>query len=73
MRDQEMADQLTLLCGVTPLVMPFNHASPEKTINPAIEFMKQAGYIKKGNTVVVVSSISAEERIVEAIQMRVVE
>ncbi len=70
---QEMADQLTMLCGVTPLVMPFNHASPEKTINPAIEFMKQAGYVKKGNTVVVVSSISAEERIVEAIQMRVVE
>jgi len=70
---QELADQLTLLCGVIPVVMPFNHASPEKTINPAIAELKQKNQLTKGNTVVVVSSISAEERIVEAIQMRVVE
>lgn len=69
----EMADRLTLLYGVVPVVMPFNHASPEKTINPAIDALKKQGYVEKGNTVVVVSSISAEERIVEAIQMRVVE
>lgn len=70
---EPMADSLALLWGITPLVMPFNHASPEKTITPAIEALKQKGQLVSGNTVVVISSISAEERVVEAIQMRVVE
>ncbi|MEW6303686.1 MAG: pyruvate kinase [Verrucomicrobiota bacterium] len=66
------ADALTLLWGVTPLVMPFDHATPEKTIDPAIAALKAKGLLHPDNTVVVISSISAGEQIVDSVQMRIV-
>ena len=70
---QEIADSLTLNWAVTPLVMPFNHEQPEKTIELALANMVAKGLLQNGKTVVVVSSVSAGERIVDAVQMRTVD
>ncbi len=69
---QAVADSLTINWGVTPVVIPFNHADPEKTIALALATLTEKGILRKGNTTVVISSISAGEQIVDAVQMRVV-
>jgi len=63
---------LALNWGVTPLIAAFNHADPEKTIEPALQNLIAKGMLQKGNTVVIISSIGVGEQIVDAVQMRVV-
>lgn len=70
--DKDMAESLTLNWGVTACVVSFNHASPEQTIEVAMRELAGKGRLHKGNTVVIVSSISAGEQIVDAVQMRIV-
>src|SRR5881394_64189 len=67
-----VANALALNWGVTPLVASFNHADPEKTIDPALRTLVAKGLLNKGNTIVVISSITVGEQIVDAVQMRVV-
>src|SRR5256886_1037262 len=67
-----VANALALNWGVTPVVAPFNHADPEKTIDPALQSLIAKGLLQKGNTVVIISSITVGEQIVDAVQMRVV-
>src|SRR3989441_6393818 len=67
-----VANALALNWGVTPVVAPFNHADPEKTIDPAVQTLLAKGMLKRGNTIVVISSITVGEQIVDAVQMRVV-
>ncbi len=67
-----VANALALNWGVTPVVAPFNHADPEKTIDPALQSLIANGLLQKGNTVVIISSITVGEQIVDAVQMRVV-
>jgi pyruvate kinase len=67
-----VANALALNWGVTPLVSSFNHADPEKTIDPALHTLLGDGLLNKGNTVVIISSITVGEQIVDAVQMRVV-
>jgi len=67
-----VANALALNWGVTPVVAPFNHADPEKTIDPAMQTLLSKGMLQKGNTVVIISSITVGEQIVDAVQMRVV-
>ena len=67
---QAIADSLTLTWGVTPIVVPFNHEDPEKTIMAAIAVLKEKGYVKTGQTAVVISSIAASECMVDGVQMR---
>jgi pyruvate kinase len=67
-----VANALGLNWGVAPIVIPFNHADPEKTIDPAIQLLIQKGLLKSGNTVVITSSITVGEQLVDAVQMRVV-
>jgi pyruvate kinase len=69
---QSVADSLTINWGVTSIVIPFDHADPEKTISLALETLTAKGHLEKGNTTVVISSIAAGEQIVDAVQMRVV-
>ena len=69
---QAVADLLTLNWGVTPIVILFDHADPEKTIALGLETLTAKGFLQKGNTTVVISSIAAGEQIVDAVQMRVV-
>src|SRR2546421_421485 len=67
-----VANALAWNWGVTPVVAPFNHADPEKTIDPAVQTLLAKGLLQKGNTVVIISSITVGEQIVDAVQMRVV-
>ncbi|MBI3415049.1 MAG: pyruvate kinase [Verrucomicrobia bacterium] len=69
----EVADSLAINWGVKSLVIPFNYENPEKTIDLAMKTLMTRGHLKRGQTTVVVSSISAGEKIIDAIQMRMVE
>lgn len=69
---QKVASSLTLNWGLKSLVIPFDHERPEKTIELALERMVAKGLLQKGNTVVVISSISAGEKIIDVVEMRVV-
>jgi pyruvate kinase len=67
-----VANALSLNWGVTALVASFNHADPEKTIDPAVRTLISKGLLQTGNTVVIISSITVGQQIVDAVQMRVV-
>jgi len=67
-----VANALSLNWGVRPLVAPFNHSDPEKTIEPALQSLVARGLLQKGSTVVIISSLTVGEQIVDAVQMRVV-
>jgi len=69
---REIADSLTLNWAVKPLVLPFDHQYPEKTIELALDKMVAEGSLHKGNTTVVISSTSAGEKIIDVVEMRVV-
>lgn len=70
---EEVALSLTLNWGVTPIVVRFDRADPGKTMALAIETLIHEKLLLKGNTIVIVGAIAAEERIVDALQMRVIE
>ncbi|HVY71504.1 MAG TPA: pyruvate kinase alpha/beta domain-containing protein, partial [Verrucomicrobiae bacterium] len=67
-----VANGLALNYGVTPLVIPFNHDSPEYTVNTAIVALVKKGALHKGQTVVIISSISSGEEMVDAVMMRTI-
>jgi pyruvate kinase len=67
-----VANALSLNWGVRPVVASFNHDDPEKTIDPALQTLLGKGLLQTGNTVVIISSITFGEQIVDAVQMRVV-
>lgn len=66
----ELARSLMLNWGVYPIVMPFTQDDPEKKLSEAIAMLVERKYLKPGNHLVIVSSISAGEQHVDAIQMR---
>ena len=70
--NKDVAESLTLNWGARPLVVPFDHANPEQTIELAMKKLLAQDLLHRGNTVVIISSISAGEQIVDAVQMRVV-
>ncbi len=70
--NESTAQSLLLHWGVTPLVLPFQQDNPEKTISQALRLLVQKKLLQAGQTVVVVSAISAEDKLVDAIQMRLV-
>jgi pyruvate kinase len=70
--NKDVAEALTLNWGVIPFVISFDHANPEQTIELAIKTLVEQDRLHQGNTVVIISSISAGEQIVDAVQMRVV-
>ena len=67
-----VGNALALNWGVTPQVIEFNYATPDKTIDTAIANLTQSGVLKPGNTIVIISSIAAGETTVDAVQMRTV-
>jgi pyruvate kinase len=68
---QDVAEGLALNWGVTPFVIEFDHENPEATIELAVRTLLQQKRLTKGHTAVIISSISAGEHIVDAVQMRV--
>ena len=67
---QELASALTLNWAVRPVVVPFDHNNRERTISLTVEKLLAEGLLKKGNTVVVISSIDVDGHSVKAVQMR---
>ena len=67
-----VARGLTLSWGVTPMVIPFDLINPQNTIETALAFLMEQGCLKPGNTVVIIGSILAGDKIIDAVQMRVV-
>ncbi len=63
---------LTLHWGVFPIVIPFDQAGLEKNIAEAMQVLLAKGLLVKGNTAVVISSFTAGDQVVDAVQMRVV-
>ncbi len=68
----DVAEELTLHWGVVPLVVQFDPHNLDKNIETSLGTLLGRKMLHKGNTVVVVSSISAAGQIVDAVQMRVV-
>jgi pyruvate kinase len=68
----EVAQSLTLSWGVVPVVLPFTHREPSANIDAALEVLKEKKYLHLGDSVVIVSSITSGEQLVDAVQMRAV-
>jgi pyruvate kinase len=66
----DIADSLSLNWGLHSIVSPFNHDQPDKSIAIAIDRLVADKLLKRGDTIVIISSISAGEQIVDAVQMR---
>jgi pyruvate kinase len=69
---QDVGEQLTLNWGVIPLVMPFDPVDLDGNIALALKTLVERHYLRVGQIVVVVSSILADNQILDAIQMRTV-
>lgn len=67
---QRVADSLTLNWGVRSTVCPFDHADRDKTISDTMQKMVAEGWLKEGDTAVIVSSIDVAGHTVQAVQMR---
>jgi pyruvate kinase len=68
----DVANALVLNWGVTPFVVPFDLEHPERTVELAIQTLIEKGRLERGNTVVIVSSISAGRQTACAVQTRVI-
>jgi pyruvate kinase len=66
----DVAEELTLNWGVFPLVMQFDPHNLDKNIELSLKMLLGRHLLHQGNTVVVVSSISAGGQVVDAVQMR---
>lgn len=64
--------QLMLVWGVEPFLLKLD-SDPELTILAAIAVLKEKGMIQKADRLVVVSNLLAIERLIDSVQMRVVE
>ena len=71
-QDQDVAQELTLHWGVVPLLMKFDPHNLDKNIESALHLLHEKKFLRKGNTVVVVSSIQSGDQVVDAVQMRTV-
>lgn len=67
-----VARGLSLSWGVKPMVIPFDLINPQNTIETALKLMIEQGFLKKGQTAVIIGSILSGDQIIDAVQMRVV-
>ncbi len=67
-----VADSLALCSGVEPMVHPFDHERPEQTVESAIAWLVSQGRLRKGQTTVVISAITAGDQIIDVVEMRLV-
>lgn len=65
-------NQLNLLWGITPLVTEFS-SDPEVTILRAERALLERQLLAKGDQVVIISDILARDKLINAVQMRLVE
>ncbi|MBL6764409.1 MAG: pyruvate kinase [Verrucomicrobiae bacterium] len=70
---EQVANSMSLLRGVTPIVIHFEDQVPSNNIAAAVGQLKEKSLLKEGNTVVVVGSIISAGQRVHAVQMRKIE
>ncbi len=70
---EEVAASMALNWGIYPVVLPFTHRESEPLIGEALRKLVESKRLKKGDGVVIVSSIAAGEGHADAIQMRTVD
>ena len=64
--------QLQFPWGVEPFQMEFSD-DPEKTIQNALQYLKRKNWCNEGSWLVVITNALADEKIVDALQLRQVE
>ena len=69
---QRLCSQLNLYWGITPHVVQFNE-DPETTILQAEQVLLDKNLLTKGDQVVIISDILARDKLINAVQMRIVE
>jgi pyruvate kinase len=69
---ERVRNQLNLCWGVTPLVIEFS-SDPETTIQRAEAALRKQNLLQKGDQVVIISDILARDKLINAVQMRLVE
>lgn len=69
---EQVHNQLNLYRGVVPFVIDF-HDDPETTIQAAEQVLTSQKLLKKGDQVVIISDILARDKLINAVQMRLVE
>jgi pyruvate kinase len=69
---QRLCNQLNLYWGVTPHVIQFSD-DPEVTILRAEKVLLDRGLLSKGDQVVIISDILARHKVINTVQMRIVE
>jgi pyruvate kinase len=69
---EAVAASMALNWGIYPVVMPFTHRESEPLIGEAFAKLVESKRLKKGDGVVIISSIVAGEGHADAIQMRTV-
>jgi pyruvate kinase len=70
--NEQTARQLSLNWGVIPISLPLDPIDLDGNITLALKTLLEKKYLRKGNAAVVVSSINADNQILDAIQMRTV-
>jgi len=65
-----VADALALNWGVESFVYPFDHERPERTVESVLHSLVEAGRLRFGNTVVIITAITAGDQIVDVVEMR---
>lgn len=65
----ELLRQLRLLRAVEPLLLPFA-SEPNETIENAIALLRRAGRIVPGDKLIVATDILAQDRLIDAVQLR---
>jgi pyruvate kinase len=65
-------NQLNLLWGVTPLLIEFS-SDPEATILRAERLLRDREFLARGDQVVIISDILARDKLINAVQMRLVD
>ena len=67
-----IADSLALNWGVESRVLAFDHDRPEATVETAMRQLVSDGRLRRGQTAVIISSISAGDQIIDVVEMRIV-
>lgn len=67
----ELLRQLRLLRSVDPFLLPFA-SEPDATIENAIAMLRREGRIKPGDKLILATDILAQDRLIDAVQLRTV-
>ena len=68
-----VAYSLSIVRGVTPFAIPYDCEDPEANMDAGLRLLVGNGHLKPGEVIVIISSITSGDQIVDAVQMRAVQ